>query len=549
MGLKQLSGFNEPHIEFTDVADSAGIQFKHFFGTRTNQMPEDMGSGAAWFDYDQDGWQDLFVSNIAGPLTMSQNELQHSPAHAKLFHNNGDGTFTDVTRKAGVGWHGYGMGVATGDYDNDGWPDLFLASRGHNQLFHNNGDGTFSNVSKQAGLYNFKGFWSDGRWGDYDKDGYLDLYVTGYLQYTHIGPNRMSNRLNRQVPASLNPGPFRAERNLLFHNNGDGTFTERAKEAKVMNVSGKSLTATWCDFNNDGWPDILVANDMTQNRLYMNMKNGKFLDVRTLSYMRRSRSSMGIAVGDIDQDHDMDIFISNWLSEKNGLYINLLDRTAKGDLIHFQDMATPYGFGKPSMGVVGWGTGFYDFDNDSRLDLFVANGSTDPQKDNPHKLVPMSNQFFWNKGLKKGYNEVTQKWGTGSKKKLVSRGVAFADYDNDGDVDIFIVNHGGKAILLNNKGGNKNNWLEVSLTGSQSNRSALGTKLLLYSAGNCFVRQVGAQASYMSDNSTVEHFGLDRVSRIDSLVIKWPSGIRQTLQKIPLNKIVHITEGSSKIHF
>jgi len=551
IGAIYLSGLadnlfqTQPELTFRNVADSAGIHFKHFHGTRTNQIPEDMGSGAAWLDYDKDGWQDLFITNISGSLKISEKKENQSPAHSALYHNNGEGTFTDVTRQAGVIWHGDGMGVSAADYNNDGWTDLFLANRGHNVLFQNNGDGTFTDVTRKSGLYDFKGFWTNGSWGDYDRDGYLDLYVSGYLKYSNIGPNRLTRRRNQQVPATLNPGPFPPEPNLLFHNNGDGTFTERAMDANVMNTGGKSLSSSWCDFNNDGWPDLLVANDMTQNKLFMNKKDGTFLDIRTFSYLMKTRSSMGVAIGDVDQDMDMDIYITNWMSEENGLFINMQDQVKEGNMIRFRDMADAYGVGKETMPMVAWGTGFYDFDNDTRLDLFVTNGSTNPQKENPEKLEPMSNQMYWNKGLNKGYMNVTKSWGKALTRKLVGRGAAFADYDNDGDVDIFIVNHGGDGVLLKNDGGNRNNWLEISLTGKSRKPSPIGTRLQLYVNGTSFLREVGVQPSYLSGNSKVQHFGLNEYSKIDSLVIRWPDGTKQKFDDLPINEIVNIAEGKS----
>jgi len=539
--------FNKaPDITFTDVAGKAGIHFRHFYGTRTSQIPEDMGSGAAWIDYDKDGWQDLLVGNEVGPWGMSKEEMEKSPARCALYHNNHDGTFTDVTMKSGITFKGWGMGVAVGDYNNDGWPDLFLAADGHNVLYKNNGDGTFTDVTMQAGLYNFKGFWSDGRWGDYDRDGNLDLYVTGYLKYQKLGPNKVSQRYNITVPENLNPLPFPAEPNLLFHNNGDGTFTEVSQKAGVMDLDGKSLSAVWCDFNDDGLPDIFVANDGTYNKLYMNKRDGTFLDVSNATNMYDNRSSMGIAVGDWDQDGDMDLYLTNWQVEENGLYMNFFNPGMRMHNFEFRDVSDRFGAGKVSQGLVSWGTAFVDFDNDTRLDLFFTNGSTDNMKNDPTKLIPMPSRLLWNIGIRKGFKDVTPYCGKDLGRDLVARGTAFGDYDNDGDVDVFIVNHEGPALLLRNNGGNKQNWLEVSLTGTgKSNRSAIGSKLKLYTGGNMYIREVGVQSSYLSDNSLVQHFGLGSYVQTDSLSILWPDGARQTFAKLPVNKIIKITEGDS----
>ena len=536
--------FNEtPDITLKDVADKAGIHFQHFYGTRTSQIPEDMGSGAAWIDYDQDGWQDLFVVNEVGPWGMSKEDIEKSPARCALYHNNQDGTFTDVTLKAGITFKGWGMGVSVGDYNNDGWPDLFAAADGHNVLYKNNGDGTFTDVTKDAGIYDYKGFWSDGRWGDYDRDGYLDLYVTGYLKYKKLGPNKVSQRYNIMVPENLNPLPFPAEPNLLFHNNGDGTFTEVSKKARVDDIDGKSLSAVWCDFNDDDWPDLFVANDGTYNKLYMNKRDGTFLDVSNAANMSDNRSSMGIGVGDWDQDGDMDLYMTNWAVEENGLYMNFFNPLMKIHNFEFRDVANHFGAGDVSKGLVSWGTSFIDFDNDTRLDLFFTNGSTDNMKDDPTRLIPMPSRLLWNIGIRKGFRNVTEYCGKDLSRKLVARGTAFGDYDNDGDVDVFIVNHEAQAVLLRNDGGNKNNWLEVSLTGTgKSNRSAIGTKLKLYVDGNMYIREVGVQSSYISENSLVQHFGLGSYDQIDSLSIQWPDGKRQKLEKPPVNKIIKITE-------
>jgi len=546
--LHRLILNDQPNIEFKNVAAKVGIDFKHFNGTRTNQIPEDMGSGAAWLDYDKDGWQDLFVSNISGPLTLSKEEVQQSPAHSRLYHNNGDGSFTDVTEKAGVAWHGYGMGVSAGDYNNDGWPDLFLANRGHNVLYKNNGDGTFTDRTKDAGLYDFEGFWSDGRWGDYDRDGNLDLYVTGYVKYQKMsGGDFKLSRANRLVPVMLSPEAFHAVPNLLFHNNGDGTFTENSLKAEVMNTGGRSLSSSWCDYNNDRWPDLLIANDVGQNKLYINRKNGTFLDVKSPSYKMQSRGSMGIAVGDVDEDLDMDVYITNWFNEKNDFFINQTNRISGEQLYHFIDATDPYGVGKPSIKMIAWGTGFYDFDNDTQLDLFITNGSTNPQEQDSTKLVTMPNQFYWNKGFNKGFTDMTAACGNDLSKKIVGRGAAFADYDNDGDVDIFVVNHGGKGILFQNNGGNKKNWLEVALEGTQSNRSAIGARLRLSIGDHTYIREIGAQSSYLSQNSLTEHFGLGDYQNIDSLVVQWPSGSTQQFTDLPVNKIINIKEGEKPI--
>src|SRR5699024_7811694 len=249
-------------------------------------------------------------------------ERQNSPAHSVLYKNNGDGTFTDVTKQAGLITRGYGMGVDAGDYNNDGWPDLFVSQYGHNLLFQNNGNGAFKDVTREAGLYNFEGFWSDGHWGDIDRYGYFDLYVTGYVKYKNIssvGKGEQRRRINMMIPLQLSPGPFESQENLLFHNNGDGTFTEHAANTNTRDIGGKSLAATWCDVNNDGWPDLIIANDVSANTMYLNNQGQSYVKEAFFSDQTKTRGSMRLAVGDIDQEQDMDIYITNWMFELNEL--------------------------------------------------------------------------------------------------------------------------------------------------------------------------------------------------------------------------------------
>jgi len=535
----------QPGFTFVNVAHEAGIHFKHFYGKRSNQLPEDMGSGAAWFDYNQDSWQDLFIANTSGPLSMSRKERQNSPAHSVLYKNNGDGTFTDVTKQAGLITRGYGMGVDAGDYNNDGWPDLFVSQYGHNLLFQNNGNGAFKDVTREAGLYNFEGFWSDGQWGDYDRDGYLDLYVTGYVKYKNIssvGKGEQRRRINMMIPLQLSPGPFESQENLLFHNNGDGTFTEHAANTNTRDIGGKSLAATWCDVNNDGWPDLIIANDVSANTMYLNNQGQSFVKEAFFSDQTETRGSMGLAVGDIDQDQDMDIYITNWMFELNEL---LLNQTGNKSLYHFQERALGYGVGESTEDLVGWGTGLFDFDNDTYLDLFITNGSTNTRKKDSLKLVAMPNKFYWNRGPGKGFVDATASTGEALSREIVGRGAAFADYDNDGDIDTYLINHGGQGLLLQNQAGNNKNWVSFSLEGSQSNRSAIGARLFLKIDGNTYMREVDAQPSYLSQNSLVQHFGLDQYTNIDSLVVEWPSRNQQVFTDLPINTTVHIKEGQS----
>lgn len=537
-----------PEINFTDITKLAGINFKHFYGERSTQLPEDMGSGAAWIDYDQDGFDDLFIVNEAGPLTMTSAQLNQSTAGCKLYHNNGNGTFTDVTKSSGINFHGMGMGVAVGDVDNDGYPDIFVTDFGKNKFYHNNGNGTFTDESEKSGLGKMNGFWTGASWADYDKDGYLDLYVCGYVKYSQSDKNPQTRRDNNDEPPDINPLSFPPQRNLLYHNNKNGTFTEVAMKAGVADEGGKSLSASWCDFNNDGWPDLYVANDVTDNAMYLNMGDGTFNDVSHLAHVADYRGAMGLAVGDWDNNGTMDLFVTHWLAEQNGFYINEMNSMGRMNSgLRFRDEADKFGLGETSLDYVGWGTSFFDYDNDTRLDLLVVNGSTNQQEDNPKNLIPMTNLLFWNQGPAKGFADVTSVSGEALSYNNVGRGAAFGDFDNDGDVDVFIVNNCGKGVLLRNDGGNKNNWLEVKLTGTKCNRSAIGVRLKLVSGNVSQIREVNDQSSYLSQNSFVQHFGLAKDKEVQTLDIDWPDGSHQQFSNIPVNQKIQIIEGEDSI--
>lgn len=542
---------NHPDVVFTDITKRAGINFMHFDGQRSTQLPEDMGSGAAWVDYDQDGNEDLLVVNESGPLTMTPEQISKSPAHCELYHNNGDGTFTNVTKKSGINFHGCGMGVAVGDMDNDGYPDIFITAYGNNVFYHNNGNGTFTDETRKAGFGGKEGFWTGASWADYDRDGYLDLYVCGYVKYSQLDKQPVSTRENNEEPAAINPLSFPPQRNLLYHNNKNGTFTEVAIQAGVADPKGKSLSASWCDLNNDGWPDLYVANDVSDNVLYINKGDGTFDEESHPAHVADYRGAMGLAVGDWDNDGDMDLFVTHWLAEENGFYINKLNNNGKmpgsHQALQFQDEAEKYGLGQVSLDDVAWGTSFFDYDNDTRLDLLVVNGSTNQQEDNPKDLVPMKNRLFWNEGPEKGFAEVTSVSGEALSYENVGRGAAFGDYDNDGDVDVFIVNNCGQGVLLRNDGGNKNNWLELKLVGTKSNRSAIGARVKIVSDNVSQIREVNNQSSYLSQNSLIQHFGLAKFTTVDTLNIRWPSGLNQQFLNIPANERIEITEGDKSI--
>ncbi len=521
-----------PRVTFSDATQSAGITFRHFWGKRSTQLPEDMGSGAAWGDYDNDGWIDLFVVNEIGSLEMSDETRAESPARSVLYHNNGDGTFSDVTGAAGIDHRTIGMAVAWADYDNDGWLDLFMTSFGHNVLFHNNGDGTFTDRTVAAGMEVQHGFWTGASWGDFNRDGFIDLYVSAYVQYEKHDRATTALQYDVDVPTSINPSSFEPARNLLYRNNGDGSFSEVSEVAGVSGKAGRSLAAVWSDFDSDGWPDLYVANDVSDNVLFRNRGDGTFDEISNEAWVADYRGAMGLAVGDWDGDTDQDIFVTHWIAQENALYNNLLTEfmaveNPPDNPIHFSDQADRFGLGQIALDYVGWGTSFIDYDNDGRLDLFVVNGSTFQQSDDPTSLVPMEDQLFWNRSNEDGFFDVSLLSGEYFGTKLVGRGAAFGDYDNDGDIDAFIVN---------------NHWLEVRLVGRTSNRSAIGAHIRLVAGSEVKVREIGAQSSYLSQNSLTAHFGMGTHSVADSLEIRWPSGTRQVMTAVKANQILQITE-------
>jgi hypothetical protein len=534
-------------VQFTDVTEKAGIHFEHFHGVRSTQLPEDMGSGAAWGDYDNDGYPDLYVVDVAGPLTDTPEQLAHSPGGNRLYHNNRDGTFTDVTQKAGVGFKGSGMAAAWADYDNDGYFDLVVTSYYRIIIYHNNGDGTFTDATAQAGLDKFRGFWAGAAWGDYDRDGNVDLFVCGYVKYNFRPEDlhKQSFQYTSLVPYTLNPAAYSPERKLLFHNNGDGTFGEVAKQAGVDDPIGRSLSAAWYDFDGDGWPDLYVANDLWGSKLYLNLHNGTFKDITKEAGVSDFRGEMGIAIGDWAHHGSPDIFVTHWIYQENALFENMryIGNTAKKDgALFFGDVADMVGLGQISKSYIGWGTSFFDYDNDGKLDLLVVNGSTFQDDKDPHHLVPMKNFLFWQKNPSDGFYEVGAMSGDSFQQAHVGRGAAFADYDNDGDMDVFIVNQEGRPHLLRNDGGNKKNWIEIAVKCTKSNRTGFGAKVELEAGGVTQAQEIGGQTSYLSQNFQRAHFGLNHEKEALRLKVTFPSGIVRILEHVPANRIVTVSE-------
>ncbi len=534
-----------PRITFQDVAAERGIDFQHFWGRRSTQLPEDMGSGAAWGDYDNDGDLDLYLCNIAAPLTATPQELASSPASSRLYRNEGNGTFADVTSAAGVEFRGLGMAAAWGDYDGDGHLDLVITGFGRNRLFHNRGDGSFEDSSEVTGIGGEEGFWSGASWGDYDNDGDLDLYVCGYVRYQFEAGDR--GKTTRQysgiVPYTLNPSSYDPERNLLFENLGRGSFREVAGKLGVDNLRGRSLAASWTDFDRDGWLDLYIANDISDNVMFRNLGKGRFQDVSHPAFVADYRGAMGLAVGDWDGDQDLDVFVTHWIAQENALLNNLLfafGSTERRENLLFMDIADQVGLGQIALDYIGWGASFFDYDNDARPDLLAVNGSTFQDEQDPSLLKPMRPLLFWNAGEDEGFFEVGGVSGSVFQEARVGRGAAFADFDRDGDVDVVIVNHSGKAQLLENRGDNRPGWFTVQVRASGMNRFGLGAWVELTAGGRTQLQQLGSQPSYLSQNALEAYFGLGAAAQVDRLTVILPDGRRRVLENLPANQLVAV---------
>lgn len=530
-----------PAPRFTDMTKLAGFgSFRQFHGARTSQLPEDMGSGLAWGDFDNDGLEDLFVVSGGGSLDLPGAQL----APSILYRNLGDGRFERV--KGFPELRIRGMGAAWGDYDNDGYLDLVVTSYDRIYLFHNNHDGTFTDVTHKFGLDRFRGFWTGATWGDYNRDGYLDLYVCGYVKYKAGERNDSSStQFGLEVPFTLNPASYEPERNLLFRNNGNGTFTEAAHELGIDNPDGRSLSAIWHDFDGDGWPDLYVANDISENKLYLN-EHGTFVDAGRSAWVEEYRGSMGLAVGDFDRDGDDDLFISHWIAQGFALYQSLLsEQKGMNSELHFTDVAANMGVGQPSLQKVGWGTSFVDIDSDGWPDLVVANGSTFERKDvSPRVLEPMPSFLFWN--AQGSFFHDLAPWNRSLSQSHVSRGLAVADYNNDGAMDIAIVDQGEGVRLLRNDIP-QGNWIELRLHSRVPPTNVAlsfgdGATVTAWVGGIPLRRTVGS-ASYLSQDSHRVHIGLGSATKVDRLEVRWLRGRKENWTNLAVNQIWDITQG------
>ena len=522
----------EPTTHFTDVTDPAGIHFVHTDGASGEfHLPETLGAGGAFLDYNNDGHLDLYLVNSAAPSV--------------LYQNNGDGTFTDVTASAGVSNQGsYGHGIACGDYNNDGYVDIYITNFGANRLYHNNGDGTFTDVTAESGT-------GDARWSssatffDYNGDGDLDLYVVNYVNYKLDGsaPTCFENPsfgTTEKVRGYCHPKHFEGVPDRLYRNNGDGTFTDVTEAANVRDPGGmflgKGLGVVAADFNADGNPDLYVANDDTPNYLFYNKGDGTFAEIAILAGCAYSadgiaQAGMGVDAGDYNGDGHIDIFVTNFSYETNTLYRNNGDGT-------FTDVSYKARLGEESYLLLGFGTGFFDADNDGHLDIFVANGHIFPNVERTTDVISYKqpNQLFWNQD-DGTFAEVRV-----GEQRAVNRGTLFGDYDNDGDTDVLVTQLNDKVTLLRNESGTHNNWFRLKLVGTRSNRDSLGTRVMLTLGDESQTREVHVGYSYLSSNDPRLLFGLGDRTVVDRLHIRWQSGAVQILEDLAANQEFVVTE-------
>jgi hypothetical protein len=545
-----------------DVAVQAGLgkAVNVYGGVRSKRyLMDEMGCGVAFFDYDNDGWMDIFMVNG----TRFEDLPPGPPPSNFLFHNNRDGTFTDVTAKAGLVRSGWGQGCCVGDYDNDGFEDLFITYWGQNVLYHNNGDGTFTDVTEKAGLIQKT---RHPRWHtgccflDYDRDGFLDIFVADYVNFDPAfmpqpGANKFCTFYD--IPVACGPQGLGGGTNILYHNRGDGTFEDVSEAAGItvprgpldptsvddhwVPVGSYGMSAVAADFDNDGWPDIYVSCDEGPSLLYHNNHNGTFSEIGlaagcALNEDGKLQGGMGIAVGDYDCDGWLDIVKPNFSDETISVYHNNGDGT-------FYDAAFQAGLGA-STKTVGWGAGICDFDNDGWRDIFISTGHVFPEISGRKLAITYEERKILYRNLGKGrFEEASARAGPGLAEPRTSRGCAFGDFDNDGDLDILVNNMNEAPSLLRNDCHAAYNWIKVKCTGTKSNRSAIGARVKVVTGGHSQIDEVMSGASYISQNDFRLHFGLGRADKVDQIAIRWPSGIEESFSAVEGNQLVFIQEG------
>jgi hypothetical protein len=536
----KCSGRSVPQLE--DITSTTGITFKHTSDPAKRYIVESMSGGVILLDYDRDGWPDIYFTN-APTVEMA---VKGTKSLGVLYHNNHDGTFTDVTAKSGLSTRCFAMGGAIGDYNNDGWPDLYITCLGGNILYRNNGDGTFTDVTAKAGV-------SDGRWstgaafGDYDGDGFVDLMVTNYVDF-HLddlpGFGSAPFCKYRGIDVQCGPRGLRGAGDSLFHNNGDGTFTEVSKAAGVSDPNGYyGLGVIWADFNNTGRPDIYVANDSTPKFLYKNEGNGKFKDIglesgTAVSDDGSEQASMGIAIGDYNHTGRPSIYVTNFSDENDLLYRN------EGDW-NFKEVSYSAGVALPSLPWVKWGTAFVDLDNDGWLDLIAVSGHVYPQVDSLPSGGGYREPKMFHLNQKDGsFCDASDLAGKALMERHVSRGLAVGDLFNDGNMDVVVGDIDGGPMVLRNRGISGRHWVSFELTGTKSNRLALNARIAIVAGGMTQTDEVHSGGSYLSQNDLRIHFGLANATKIDKVEIHWPSGHSEVLTNLAVDQHYSVIEAS-----
>ena len=536
-------------VTFLNVARESGLNAKTIFGGehKNKYLLETTGCGIAFYDYDNDGWLDIFIVNgsrLEGFPTGSE-------PRSHLFRNNRDGTFTDVTAKSGLAHSGWGQGVCVGDYDNDGWDDLFVTYYGKNVLYHNNGDGTFTDVSQKAGVAGKGTRWNTGcAFVDYDRDGRLDLFVANYIDMDlATAPVPESGPcLYKGVMVACGPPGLQGGKNILYHNNGDGTFTDVSEAAGIFRANGTyGLGVLTADFDNDGWPDIYVANDSTASALYHNKKNGTFEDIAidagcALSPDGKPQAGMGVSAADYDLDGNLDIVKTNFAGDTPSLYHNLGGGS-------FEDATFAAGLGAHTQ-FLGWGCGFFDFDNDGWPDILICNGHVYPEVEQLKTEAGYAQRKLLYRNLHNGhFADVSLQAGSGISGPAPCRGCAFGDFDNDGNLDVVVNTVNDYPQLLRSNSTLGNNWIKVRTIGTKSNRSGIGARLtcVTHPPGEAKphrqIDEVRSGGSYISQNDLRIHFGLGKADKVDLLEIRWPSRQVDTLKDVKANQQIFVKEG------
>ena len=526
-------------IQFRDVTQQAGIHFTHNNGAFGKKfLPETMGPGVAFIDYDNDGWPDIFLVN---GMDWPGHVQKHSTP--RLYHNNHDGTFTDVTHKAGLDIEMFGLGVAVGDYDNDGYDDLFVTAYGQSHLFHNNGNGTFTDVTQKSGLLGPKEFSTSAAWVDYDKDGHLDLVVGNYVQWTP--ETDLYCTLDGKSKSYCTPESYKGTAVRLWHNRGDGTFEGVTQKAGLGEPTSKTLGVAILDYDNDGWPDLLFSNDTQPNKLYHNNGNGTFTEKAVVAGVAFSedgvaRAGMGVDASDYDHSGSPSLLITNFSNQMISLYHN----EGKG---LFVDEAPRSDIGRASLLTLGFGCFFFDYDLDGWPDVLVANGHIDAdiQRVQANVKYAMPPHLFRNNGKGK-FEEVTKSLGPAFASARVGRGAAYADINNDGRLDLLLSTNGGPVYLFRNEAqaaAAANHSLRIKLIGTKSNRDGIGTTVKFTSGGETQTQMLRSGSSYLSASELVLTFGLAQREKADSIEIRWPGGQVDRLSNVPAGQTIIVTEG------